>query len=123
TWLLHEDGVDLNGIVLQSSILDLSKENNPVGLLPTFAATALYYNKVTRSPLPNDLASFMEEVEKFAREKFAKAMDNYPNVDQATVQFLSEILGFPSEVIMYWKLNPTATFQTSLLQEKGKAVG
>jgi carboxypeptidase C (cathepsin A) len=32
TWLLHEDGVDLNGIVLQSSILDYGAAGNPVGL-------------------------------------------------------------------------------------------
>ena len=30
TWLLHEDGVDLNGVVLQSSILDYSQQNSPV---------------------------------------------------------------------------------------------
>ena len=52
TWLLHEDGVDLNGIILQSSILDYSQRFNPVGLLPTFAADALYHNKVTLSPPP-----------------------------------------------------------------------
>ena len=45
TWLLHEDGVDLNGIVLQSSILDYSQRYaspNSVGILPTFAADALF---------------------------------------------------------------------------------
>ena len=26
TWLLHEDGVDLNGIVLQSSVLRFAKQ-------------------------------------------------------------------------------------------------
>jgi carboxypeptidase C (cathepsin A) len=31
TWLLHEDGVDLNGIVLQSSILDYSGFSDAVG--------------------------------------------------------------------------------------------
>ena len=42
TWLLHEDGVDLNGVVLQSSILDYSQPNASVGILPTFAADAWY---------------------------------------------------------------------------------
>ena len=50
TWLLHEDGVDLNGIILQSSILDYSQQGNSVGILPTFAADALYHKKVTVSP-------------------------------------------------------------------------
>ena len=71
TWLLHEDGVDLNGIILQSSILDYSQPNNSVGILPTFAADALFHNKVTVSPPPTDLASFMKQVEEFARGQFA----------------------------------------------------
>jgi carboxypeptidase C (cathepsin A) len=41
-WLLHEDGVDLNGIVLQSSILDYSQTNNSVGLLPTLAPASRF---------------------------------------------------------------------------------
>ena len=71
TWLLHEDGVDLNGVVLQSSILDYSQPNGSVGILPTFAADALFHKKVTVSPPPTDLPSFMEQVEEFARGPFA----------------------------------------------------
>ena len=130
TWLLHEDGVDLNGVVLQSSILDFSQENNAVGILPTFAADALEHKKVTMSPPPNDLASFMKQVEEFARGPYAKAKKAYPKVDQDTVQFLSQILGIPPEVLVYWKLDPTISnnignpiFLTSLLQDKGKALG
>ena len=55
TWLLHEDGVDLNGIVLQSSILDYSQVSNTIGLLPTLAADAWFHKKVTVSPPPADL--------------------------------------------------------------------
>lgn len=44
TWLLHEDGVDLNGIILQSSILDYAQPNASVGILPTLAADAWYHN-------------------------------------------------------------------------------
>ncbi len=100
TWLLHEDGVDLNGIVLQSSVLDYSPPNASVGILPTFAADALYHKKVTLSPRPTlrQLASFMKQVEDFARsKKFAAAKANYPKVDPATVRFLNQILGIPPE--------------------------
>ena len=45
TGLLHEDGVDLNGIVLQSSILDYSQVGNTIGLLPTLAADAWFHRK------------------------------------------------------------------------------
>jgi carboxypeptidase C (cathepsin A) len=130
TWLLHEDGVDLNGIVLQSSILDYSQPNGSVGILPTFAADALFHKKVTVSPAPTDLASFMKQVEEFACGKYAVAKANYPNVDRTTVRFLSQILGIPPEVLTYWKLDPdildaigNSIYLTSLLQDEGKALG
>jgi carboxypeptidase C (cathepsin A) len=127
TWLLHEDGVDLNGIILQSSILDYAQPNASVGILPTLAADAWYHNKVTLSQPPTDLASFMKQVEEFARCKFADAMKAYPKIDQATLQFLSQILGIPPDVIRYWKLDPDIGYGTvylnSLLQEDGLALG
>jgi len=123
TWLLHEDGIDLNGVVLQSPVLDYSQQNNSIGVLPTFAADAWKHKKVTVSPPPTDLASFMEQVEEFARKKYADAIKDYPNIDKTTVQFLSEILGIPNDVLMYWKLDPMANFLTSLLLVEGLAVG
>src|SRR5215831_9473911 len=85
TWLLHEDGVDLNGIVLQSSILDYSQPNGSVGILPTFAADALFHKKVTVSPPPTDLASFMKQVEEFARGPYAAA--NFPQAAPVSLFF------------------------------------
>jgi carboxypeptidase C (cathepsin A) len=127
TWLLHEDGIDLNGVVLQSSILDYSQPNGSVGILPTFAADAWCHNKVTVTPPPSDLPSFMERVKEFARGPFAAAKATYPNVDQATVQMLSKIIGIPSNVLDTWKLDPDIGYGTiylvSLLQDEGLAVG
>jgi carboxypeptidase C (cathepsin A) len=127
TWFLHEDGVDLNGVVLLSSVLDYSKMGNPVGLVPTLAADALYHKKVTLSPVPSDLPSFMIEVEKFARGPYATARADFPKVDQSMLRYLSDILGIPPDVLRYWKLDPSigggAVFLTSLLQAEGYAIG
>ena len=127
TWLLHEDGVDLNGVVLQSSILDYSQPNGSIGILPTFAADALIHKKVTVSPPPTDLDSFMNQVEEFARGQFAAAKATYPKVDPATVRFLSQIIGIPPEVLQNWNLDPDigygTIYLTSLLQDDGLAVG
>jgi carboxypeptidase C (cathepsin A) len=126
TWLLHEDSVDLNGIVLQSSILDYSQRYyvpNSVGTLPTFAADAMYHKK---SPPHTDLAHFMKQVEEFATGPYAAAKATYPNVDQATVQSLSQILGIPPKVLMDWQLDLLSgggNYLTSLLQDDGLAVG
>ncbi len=123
TWLLHEDGVDLNGIILQSSILDYSQQGNSVGVLPTFAADALYHKKVTLPKMPDDLDTFMKQVEKFARGPYAKA--KYPKVDKDTVQLLSQYLGVSPQVLRDWKLDLTIQnsignmiYLTSLLLDK-----
>jgi len=127
TWLLHEDGIDLNGIILQSSILDWSQRSNPVGLLPTFAADALYWDKVTLSPPPprTDVDGFMNQVEEFARGQFAEAIANFPNVDQDTVQKLSQIIGIPKEILEQWNLNPAIEGNTIFLKSlfKDKVLG
>lgn len=127
TWLLHEDGVDLNGAVLQSSILDYSQAGNPIGLLPTLAADAWFHKKVTVSPVPPDLPAFMSTVETFARGPYASALAAFPQVDNAVLQRLSEFVGIPPVVLRYWKLDVSAgggtVFLTSLLQDQGLAVG
>jgi carboxypeptidase C (cathepsin A) len=130
TWMLHEDGVDLNGVVLQSSILDYSQTSNPVGLMPTLAADAWYHKKVTLSPRPSDLPTFMDSVIEFDREKYAAARAMFAlgaGVDPVVLQYLSDILGLPVDVLESWKLDPSigygAIFLTTLLQDKGLAVG
>jgi carboxypeptidase C (cathepsin A) len=126
TWFLHEDGVDLNGVVLQSSILDYGKVGNPIGLLPTLAADAWFHKKVTVSPPPKDLPAFMEQVEKFAREKYGAALTAYPKVDPEVLKSLSDMLRIPEIVLKYWRLNPASNnivFLTNLLQEEGLALG
>jgi carboxypeptidase C (cathepsin A) len=123
--LLHEDGVDLNGVVLQSSILDYSQTGNSVGLLPTLAADAWFHKKVTVAPVPSDLPSFMKDVEQFARGPYAAAA--FPKVDPKVLEALSNILGIPPVVLKYWQLDLAAgggtTFLTSLLQDEGLAIG
>ena len=125
TWLLHEDGVDLNGIILQSSVLDYSQTGNSVGLLPTLAADAWFHKRVTVSPVPSDLPTFMKDVERFARGPYASALAAFPKVDPKGLQSLSAMLGIPPIVLQYWQLNlgDGTTFLTSLLQDKGLAVG
>src|SRR5580693_125000 len=62
-WLLHEDGIELNGITLQSSVLDYTATlTNVPGLMPTFAADAWYQGRSGVSPTPTDLAAYMDTV-------------------------------------------------------------
>ncbi len=130
-YLLHEDGVDLNGVVLLSSILDYAQSGNPVGLLPTLCADAWYHKKITVTPPPADLPSFMATVVPFAQNDYAQALAAFPNANPTTVQTLSAYTGIAPIVLTSWEgLNVADTdasgrlhFLTTLLKAEGKALG
>ncbi|MGO9741722.1 MAG: S10 family serine carboxypeptidase-like protein [Roseiarcus sp.] len=129
-WMLHEDGIDLNGVVLQSSVLDYTPTfSNPMGLLPTYAADAWFHKKTTVSPPPADLAGFMAHVTQFAVGPYAQAVQAFPNSDPATTQKLGEMLGISPVVLDSWSLNVeanngvAASFLVTLLQSQGLALG
>ena len=65
SWVLHEDGVELNGITLQSSILDYANALSAVGTFPTLAADAFYWKK-TLTPTPTDLDAYMVQARNYA---------------------------------------------------------
>ncbi|WP_144113464.1 S10 family peptidase [Paraburkholderia sp. BCC1886] len=127
---LHEDGVDLNGITLQSSILDYTQSGNPVGTLPTAAADAWYHQKLGVTPRPADLGAFSEEVAQFARTDYLAALRKTPPTDSPTVDKLSEYTGIDKATLLAWGLDIAAydsrgnsLFLTTLLKSKGLALG
>ena len=128
-WLLHEDGIDLNGIVLQSSILDYARTGDPVGLLPTLAADAWFHKRTGISPPPADLPAFLEEVIAFARGPYAPAVAAFPKLDDAGLRRLADYLGIAPTVLIYWGLDVAASngtgllFLSTLLHDKGLALG
>ncbi len=130
SYLLHEDGVDLNGLTIQSSILDYTQAGNPVGALPTAAADAWYHGKVTTQPVPTDLPAFAETVALFARSDYAHALDQFPHSDPAVVQKLSDYTGIDSKTLNAWSLDiaasdsgGTSLFLRTLLQSQGLELG
>lgn len=127
---LHEDGVDLNGITLQSSILDYRQAGNPVGALPTAAADAWYHKKLDVHPRPTNLEAFAEEVAEFARTDYLNALRKFPQTDDDVVQKLSEYTGIEKATLLAWSLDIAAydsrgnsLFLTTLLKSKGQALG
>ncbi|APR39121.1 S10 family peptidase [Paraburkholderia sp. SOS3] len=127
---LHEDGVDLNGVTLQSSILDYTQAGNPVGALPTAAADAWFHKKLGVAPRPADLGAFAEEVAQFARTDYLAALRKFPTTDDATVEKLSEYTGIDRTTLLAWSLDIAAydsrgnsLFLTTLLKSKGLALG
>ena len=130
-WLLHEDGIDLNGITLQSSVLDYPANfSNAVGLMPTFAADAWFHKKTDIEPPPTDLAPFMDTVTQFAQGPYDLALKAFPKADPAAVETLSRYLGLPASELDGWRLNVEAAdrlghsaFLLELLHDRGLALG
>ena len=127
---LHEDGVDLNGITLQSSILDYRQAGNPVGALPTAAADAWYHKKLGVHPTPTNLVNFMEEVAEFARTDYLNALRKFPQTDDEVVEKLAEYTGIDKVTLLAWSLDIAAydsrgnsLFLTTLLKSKGESLG
>ncbi|MDW3682513.1 peptidase S1 [Cupriavidus sp. CV2] len=129
-YLLHEDGVDLNGITLQSSILDYTQSGNPVGALPTAAADAWYHKRLGVRPAPSDLSAFASQVAQFARTDYASALAQFPKASPATLRRLSEYTGIEAATLSAWGLDVAAydsqgnsLFLRTLLKSRGVALG
>ena len=130
SYRLHEAGVDLNGLTIQSSILDYTQAGNPVGLLPTWAADAWYHHRLGVAPPPPALPPFAEAMMNFAGGAYAAALRAFPNADPATVQQLGADIGIDRTTLLSWSLNVAATddrgtalFLLTLLKDKGLALG
>ena len=107
-----ENGVGLNGIILLSQLLtygnmsEMTSENPGDGLpfelvLPSYAATAWYHHK-----LPNqtqELEPFLKEVENFALNDYAVALNKGAGLDETSFNQIAEKLhnyiGLPVDYI------------------------
>lgn len=112
SYFLHEDGVDLNGLTIQSSILDYSQAGDPIGLLPTWAADAWYHHRSKLQPPPASLAEDASRAVPFADGAYAAALAKFPHADLAIVQQLSELIGIDTATLTGWSLNVAAATQS-----------
>lgn len=99
--LQRSKNISLNGIILLSQLLTYSNMTettvaNPGAdlpfmlVLPSFAATAYYHHKLPSQP--NDLTSFLREVENFAITDYALALNKGADLDETTLQATAEKL-------------------------------
>ena len=110
---LEQKDVGLNGIILQSSILnfDLSvdgPQRNPgVNIsyatgLPSYTATAWYHHKLPNQP--KDLNSLLKQAEQFAMGPYLSALNQGDQLDAATKQKVAEQMhqytGLPTAYIL-----------------------
>ncbi len=128
---LNNAGVQLNGIVLLSSILNYNAgsaglDNTYITDLPSFAAIAYYHNKVANKPA--DVTTFIEQAREFARGPYAEALYQGNALSAADLdKVATQMSGFTGLSVQYLKeanLRVSASrFRKELLRDQGKILG
>jgi carboxypeptidase C (cathepsin A) len=132
-YLQAHDGMDFNGIVLISSVLDLGTITFPLGsdmsyvfYLPSYAATA-WYHKVLKDR-PENLVAFIEEARKFAASDYASALMKGSQLTAAEkadmAKKLSRYTGLTEDYLIKANLRVTlGQFMEELQRHRGLTTG
>ena len=128
---LNEAGVQLNGIVLLSSILNYNArsaglDNNYITDLPSFAAIAWYHNKVANKPA--DVMTAIRQAQEFARGPYAEALYQGNALSDADADKIasqmSAIIGLSPAFIKNSNLRISASrYRKELLRDQNKVLG
>jgi len=131
--VLQRRSVDLNGVILLSSVLDFQTitfdpgNDEPFSLyLPSYAAVAWYHNAIPNKP--PQLRPFLKEVEHFATHEYATALfqgDNLSAAERgAILDKLHAYTGLSRDYLDKADLRVTASqFEKELMREQGKVIG
>lgn len=129
--LLGNDGTQLNGIVLISSILNYAIRSPGydtiyVSNLPSYAAAAWYFNKVQNKPA--DVAAWVEEARKFAAGPYARALfegDKLPAAELDSVaKEMSRLTGLSVDYIKEANLRVSPTrFRKEVMRGDRRTLG
>lgn len=128
---LQTQGMDFNGIVLMSTILNFANllpgvDQGFVNIVPTFAAAAWHHEKVAREP--KDFSAFLQEARAFARGPYATALakgDLLADDEAATVaRQLSRFVGLSESYLLQTRLRiDMEQFRKELLKDRGLIIG
>jgi carboxypeptidase C (cathepsin A) len=134
-YLLEQDGIALNGIVLISSVLDFKTieagpDNDlPYALyLPSYTSIAHYYKKLPADLQQADLAKTRKEVEQWAMHDYmvALAAGSALTADQRNdvAEHLARYTGLPKDVVLKADLRiDPFVFRAELLVEQREIIG
>jgi carboxypeptidase C (cathepsin A) len=128
---LQEHGVQLNGVTLVSTVLNIGNLFQPndqgfVNIVPTYAATAWYHNRLQNKP--QDLAAYLAEVRSFAAGPYTSALAKGTTIapaerDQVARQ-LAAYIGVSPEFVLNnnLRIDPDR-YRTELLRGERRIVG
>ena len=132
-YLQDHDGIYINGIVLISSVLDISTlefnlgdDRSYIFYLPSYAAAAWYYK--TLKNRPDDLDGFLKQARDFASTEYAAALmkgSNLSDAEKASVaDKLSDFTGISADYFIKANLRVNlAQFEAELQRSSGLVVG
>jgi carboxypeptidase C (cathepsin A) len=128
---LQDKGVQLNGVALVSSTLDIgllfsTEDHTFVSILPTYAAAAWYHNRIANRPA--DLQGWLAQVRAFAEGPYALALrkgDNLPIAERdAIANQMAAYTGLSPQFIVRSKLRVNADrFRKELLRDQSRTIG
>lgn len=127
---LYNDGIQCNGVVLLSSILNYYARATgfnlePKTYLPSYAAIAWYYKKV---PQTGTMEEFVEKARQFARGPYAEALDQGGNLPpQRFEEIAKQVAAFTGLSVQYVKeaklrISPTR-YRKELMRDDEQILG
>jgi len=126
---LSDAGVQLNGIVLVSTVLNIGlfggDDQVLINFLPTYAADAWYHGKIQPKP---DLMSFVAQAKAFAGGPYAAALQKGAAISdqekQSVAQQMSQLTGLSTDYILRSDLRvQPQRFQRELLRDRHQIIG
>ncbi len=131
SYRLQEDGVQLNGVVLLSSILNYGRrspgfDQEIINYIPTYAAAAAYHNRLQQKPA--DLDAFLHQAREWARGPYAAALakgqDLSPVERQTIAAQLAGYTGLSPQYILDSDLRvDPGRFRKELLRDQRRTLG
>lgn len=131
--LYSDYGMGLNGVILVSPFMDAAAARDRFAIdlphalyLPTLAATAWYHNAIDNRP--DDLVTFLREVEDFAINEYAPALMKGTTLSDAERdRIVASLSGYTGLTEQYWINSnlrvPHTRFTQELLRNEDVTVG
>ena len=129
---LENQGMDFNGVVLLSSVLNYITSEAPdldegyVNSLPTYAAIAWFHDKLPNKPA--DLGAFLQQARDFASGEYAEALakgDSLPAAQEdAVAEKMHEFIGLSVQYLKEANLRiDDDRFRKELLRDERRTLG
>ena len=127
--------VAINGVVLISVVLDFKLDHTAegndigyIGLMPGYAATAWYHNRIDRSAWNNDYDAFLEDARAFATDDYLPALVRGATLSDArereVIARLSDFIGLSEDYLRRANMRVSLNdFRVELLRDQGLSVG